>query len=203
MRALENNRGQGIIITAMGKSNEQFEGQLPDEEVVLMFRKHPVVMRKGLIVASLGLLVGPLWVLIAGEINEGYLPTMGEYLLILLAGFGLAALLFFPSWMSWYFSTYLLTDQRFVQIKYKGFFNKNVVDIGLDNISMINYEVKGVQETLLGFGTIVLQTYVGELVIREVHHPAKLQAELTSMLKKMGYLKQSQAPFLGNNESDE
>jgi hypothetical protein len=44
----------------MGKANEQFEGQLPDEEVLLMFRKHPVVMRKGLIIASAGLLVGPL-----------------------------------------------------------------------------------------------------------------------------------------------
>jgi hypothetical protein len=105
--------------------------------------------------------------------------------------------------MSWYFSTYLLTTTRFVQIKYKGFFNKNVVDIGLDNISMINYQVKGIQETLLGFGTIDIQTYVGELVIHEVHHPAKLQAELTSTLKKMGYLKQSQSPYLGNTEQNE
>ena len=68
---------------------------------------------------------------------------------------------------------------------------------------MINYQVKGIQETLLGFGTIDIQTYVGELVIHEVHHPAKLQAELTSTLKKMGYLKQSQSPYLGNTEQNE
>jgi hypothetical protein len=187
----------------MGKNTEQFEGQQPDEEVVLMFRKHPIVMRVGLIIASLGLLIGPLWVLVAGEINENYLPTMGEYMLILLGGFVLAGILFFPSWMSWYFSIYLLTTQRFVQVKHKGFFNKNVVDIGLDNISMINYEVKGIQETLLGFGTIVIQTYVGELVIHDVHHPAKLHSELTNNLKKMGYLKQSTAPYLGNDQVNE
>ena len=179
-----------------GKERQDFEGQLPDEEVLLLFRKHPVVMRKGLIIGSLGLLAGPLFVVIAGYINESYIPSMGQYLLILLGGFVLAGILFFPSWMSWFFSIYLLTNQRFVQVKQQGFFNKNVVDIGLDNISMINYEVKGVQETLLGFGTITMQTYVGELVIHEVHHPAKLQAELTSKLRGMGYMKQSSTPYL-------
>jgi hypothetical protein len=193
----------------MGKANEQFEGQLPDEEVLLMFRKHPVVMRKGLIIASAGLLVGPLLTtLLTTEFgmnlfNMDEIPSMNFFFGALLASLVLSAILFFPSWMSWYFSTYLLTTTRFVQIKYKGFFNKNVVDIGLDNISMINYQVKGIQETLLGFGTIDIQTYVGELVIHEVHHPAKLQAELTSTLKKMGYLKQSQSPYLGNTEQNE
>ena len=193
----------------MGKANEQFEGQLPDEEVLLMFRKHPVVMRKGLIIASAGLLVGPLLTtLLTTEFgmnlfNMEEIPSMNFFFGALLASLVLSAILFFPSWMSWYFSTYLLSTTRFVQIKYKGFFNKNVVDIGLDNISMINYQVKGIQETLLGFGTIDIQTYVGELVIHEVHHPAKLQAELTSTLKKMGYLKQSQSPYLGNTEQNE
>ena len=68
---------------------------------------------------------------------------------------------------------------------------------------MINYEVKGVQETLLGFGTITMQTYVGELVIHEVHHPAKLQAELTSQLRKLGFMKQSQAPYLESSQNNE
>jgi len=193
----------------MRKNSEQFEGQLPNEEVMLLFRKHPVVMRKGLIIASAGLLVGPLLTtLLTTEFgmnlfNMTEIPSMNFFFGALLASFLLSMILFFPSWMSWYFSTYLLTDQRFVQIKYKGFFNKNVVDIGLDNISMINYEVKGIQETLLGFGTIVIQTYVGELVIHEVHHPAKLQAKLTSTLKELGYLKQSQTPYLGNTDNNE
>lgn len=193
----------------MGKANEQFDGQLPDEEVVLMFRKHPVVMRKGLVLASAGLLVGPLLTtLLTTEFgmnlfNMDDIPSMNFFFGALLASLALSAVLFFPSWMSWYFSTYLLTTSRFVQIKYRGLFNKNVVDIGLDNISMINYEVKGIQETLLGFGTIVIQTYVGELVIHEVHHPAKLQSELLGTLKKMGYLKQSQSPYLGSNEENE
>jgi hypothetical protein len=48
-----------------------------------------------------------------------------------------------------------------------------------------------------------MQTYVGELVIHEVHHPAKLQAELTVKLRELGYMKQSQAPYLEKNQNDE
>jgi hypothetical protein len=186
-----------------------FEGQIPGEEVVLLFRKHPVVMRKGLVIGSVGLLVGPLLTtLLTTDFGLKLFrmtepPTMGFFFGSLGASFVLAAILFFPAWMSWFFSVYLLTTSRFVQIKQQGFFHKNVVDIGLDNISMINYEVKGMQETLLGFGTIVMQTYVGELVMHEVHHPAKLQAELTNELRKMGYMKQSQAPTTGVNSTNE
>ena len=51
----------------------------------------------------------------------------------------------------------------------KGLWKHSVVDIGLDKIQTISYEINGLQETLLGFGTIVIQTYVGELVIHDVH----------------------------------
>jgi hypothetical protein len=184
----------------MKKQVQEFEGQLPGEEVELLFRKHPVVMRKGLIYAASALMVGPLLTTILTTETgmriarmETY-PGMGFFLGSLVASCVLAGVIFFPTWMSWYFSVYLLTNERLVQLKQKGFFDKNVVDIGLDNISMVNYEVRGIQETLLGFGTITVQTYVGELVIHDVHHPAKLQAEITTTLRRLGFLKQSTNP---------
>jgi hypothetical protein len=152
----------------MAKTKELFEGQGPDEEVLAMFRKHPVVMRKGLIIGSFGLLIGPLAVLVLSYIKPEYVPSVNGYMLILLASLVLALILFFPSWMSWYFSIYLVTNQRFLQIYQKGFFHKNVSDTPLSQIQSANYEVSGSQETLLGFGTIVVQTYLGDIVMREM-----------------------------------
>ena len=192
-----------------GSKGQDFDGQLPGEDVLLLFRKHPVTTRKGLIYGSACMMVGPLWTTLL-SFNYDYQwfkmsepPSFNFFLLSLFLSLVLGVVVYFPYWLTWYFSIYLLTNQRFVQIKQQGFFNKNVVDIGLDNISMINYEVKGVQETLLGFGTITMQTYVGELVIHEVHHPAKLQAELTSQLRKLGFMKQSQAPYLESSQNNE
>jgi len=173
-------------------AHKYFEDQLDDEEMLLLFRKHPVVMRKGLIIAALGLLIGPLYVTLISFIRPDSTPTMGRFIVILLAGLLVSLLLFFPSWMSWFFSVYLLTDKRLIQIKQKGFFDRSLVDIGNNQISMVNYQVKGLQETLLGFGTINIQTYVGELVIKDVAHPMKIHKELTALLRENGYLQSGQ-----------
>lgn len=60
------------------------------------------------------------------------------------------------------------------------------IDIGLDKIQTISYEINGFQESLLGFGTIVIQTYVGELVIHDVHHPKHIQKHMSHILRDLG-----------------
>ena len=65
---------------------------------------------------------------------------------------------------------------------------------------MINYQIAGVQETLLGFGTIIVQTYVGELVIHDVHHPAKIQKMMIHVLRELG-IHPSQRPGQPSDQS--
>lgn len=159
-------------------SKPTFRGQYEDEEVLFVFRKHPVVMRKGLILFMLAVLLG--------TIPSFIKPEMSYFIGGLAAGFLLGAILMFPSWIYWYFSVYIVTDQRFIQVTQKGFFNKKVIDLALDQIQMVNYEVSGIQETLLGFGTITVQTFVGNLVIHNVHKPAHVQHELLGLLRERG-----------------
>jgi hypothetical protein len=177
--------------------HKYFEDQFDDEEVLFVFRKHPIVMRRGLIISSVALLVGPIYTLILTVVYanqpEKY-PTMGFFF----ASFGvsliLAAILMFPSWISWFYSVFIVTDQRFIQITQKGLFHRAVVDIGLPQIQMVNYEVAGLQETLLGFGTIMMQTYMGDLVVHDIHHPAKIQKHLMRILRDEGVVS-SQYPI--------
>ena len=163
-----------------------FPNQFDDEEVLYVFRKHPIVMRKGLIWGSLGLLVGPLYTLILTYVHSANPPTMTFFYLSFLVSIGVATLLFFPSWMSWHFSVFVVTNQRFIQITQKGLFHRSVVDMGLSQIQMVNYEVSGLQETLLGFGTIMMQTFVGDLLIHYIHHPAKIQKKILEILRDNG-----------------
>lgn len=173
-------------------SHKYFADQMDDEEVLYVFRKHPVVMRKGLILAMLGLLVGVIPALIKPE----YSYFFGG----LAAGFVLAAALFIPAWIGWYYSVFITTNQRFIQITQKGLFHRSVVDIGLAQIQMVNYQVEGLQETLLGFGTIMMQTYMGDLVIHEVHHPAKTQQKLLNVLRDQGVVSQGPPQLQENHE---
>ncbi len=157
-----------------------FADQFDDEEVLFVFRKHPVVMRKGLIFGLLGPLVGVLPTLAR--------PAYGMKIFTygLLIGLGAGIIIFFPSWIGWHFSVFIVTNQRFLQIKQKGLFKRSVSDLGLRQIQSVSYEVLGIQETLLGFGTIIMRTYVGEIVIHDVHHPAKIQKKFVEILRELG-----------------
>jgi hypothetical protein len=79
-----------------------------------------------------------------------------------------------------------LTDQRFIQITQKGLFHRSVSDIGLQQIQSINYDISGIEQTLLGFGTIKMQTYVGDLLLHDIHHPAKTQRKIVEILREKG-----------------
>ena len=52
------------------KKKKHFKEQFEDEETLLVFRKHPIVMRKGLFLAAFGILVGPLYTLILTYVHK-------------------------------------------------------------------------------------------------------------------------------------
>lgn len=163
-----------------------FPDQFDDEEVLYVFRKHPVVMRKGLVWGSLGLLVGPIYTLFLTYTRTNDPPTMIFFYMSFVVSLFIGGILFFPDWMSWHYSVFIVTNRRFIQITQKGFFHRSVVDMGLNQIQMVNYEISGLQETLLGFGTIMMQTFVGDLVIHYLHHPQKIQKHLLEILRQEG-----------------
>lgn len=168
------------------KAEKLFDDQFDDEEVLFVFRKHPVVMRKGLVIASFAVLLGTVPALIK--------PETSYFFGGLALGFLLAFIVFFPSWIAWYYSIFIVTDQRLIQITRRGLFNKTVVDLNLNQIQSMNYQVAGIQETLLKFGTIMIQTYMGDLVIHEVHHPEKVQKTIANILREQGVSTTSLTP---------
>lgn len=163
-----------------------FTDQFDDEEVLLVFRKHPVVMRRAIIYASLLLLLPVLYVGGLTYFKADNPPSIPFFFGCLALGILLFFVVMFYAWIGWNFSIYIMTNQRFIQMSQKGLWKRSVIDIGLDKIQTISYEVNGLQETLLGFGTIVIQTYVGELVIHEVHHPKHIQKQMSHILRELG-----------------
>jgi hypothetical protein len=159
-------------------AHKYFEDQFDDEEVLLVFRKHPVVMRKGFIAAML--------ILLLGSVPSLFNPTYSTYFIGMACAIVVGGLVMLPSWISWHFSVFIVTDQRLIQITQKGLFNRSVIDMRLNQIQMINYQVAGLQETMLGFGTIMMQTFVGDLVIHDIHHPAAIQKKLLEILREQG-----------------
>ncbi len=188
------------------KPPKYFEDQFDGEEVLFVFRKHPIVMRKGLVFGLTAWLVGPLYTLILTYVyanNPDKFPSIAFFGYSFLFSVLLGCLILLPSYISWYFSVFIVTDQRLIQITQKGLFNRSVVDMGLNQIQMVNYQVAGLQETLLSFGTISMQTFVGDLIIHDIHHPAKIQKKLLEVLRDSGVTANSYPSLSAELQEDE
>lgn len=153
---------------------EQFKGQRDNEEVVLVFRRHVIAMRKGFYMLLVPFLLASLPSL--------FWPGSLELLFVSFAGLGVGLILFFYQWVLWYFTIFILTDQRLRQIKQQGFFGKNVIDLGISKIQNISYNIPGLSGEMFKFGTIVVQTYVGDLVLDKVHHPDEVYNKLQDVI---------------------
>lgn len=155
-----------------------FEGQRDDEEIVEVFRRHIIAMRKGFYLLLIPFLLGSLPFLI--------IQTNIELLYLSIGGFALGLLLFAYQWVGWYYTYFILTNQRVRQVSQKGFFGKSVVDLGLSKIQNVSYNIPGFSGEVFGFGTIVIQTYVGDLVIDRIHHPDKIYNKLQDAVTLAG-----------------
>ena len=137
-----------------------FDGQREGEEVQFVFRRHFLTAKSGVIFLILMIMIGVgltlLW--------PNNIMIFETFLALILVG----VLGFLYSYMLWYFSIYIVTNQRIRQISQRGLFKKSVVDLGLDKIQSISYGVSGIRTRLMGYGTIVIQTAVGDLVISMV-----------------------------------
>ncbi|MFZ1301036.1 MAG: PH domain-containing protein [Candidatus Microsaccharimonas sp.] len=159
----------------MGKKKDDsakldFEGQRPGEELLFIFRRHLISMRKGFY-----LLLGAL---VVTAIPPLIWQDNLELFLLPVFGFALGLVLFFYHYIMWYFTIYVVTNQRIRQITQKGFFGKDVVELRLSKIQNISYNIPGFSGEIFGYGTIVIQTFVGDLVIRNVEHPEKTYNKL-------------------------
>ena len=160
----------------MEKNKKDFDEQHDDEEVLVLSNNHPVVLRKPLLVAMLILVV----TMIPFSINPFYMPLLW----LAFGGLLFASLVLFYFWIGWHFSCFIITDQRLMQITQKGFFKRSVVEIGLDKIQNVNYSIDGLQQHLLHFDNVTIQTYAVDLYFKNINRPGQFHNQLTNAIKK-------------------
>ena len=163
---------------------KQFPGQHEGEEVEMVFHQHPLVMRKALIVGLLVIMLAVVPLDFPQIYSVEWLPgILLKIMWIVVLGVFAA---WFYRWIGWYYTIYIVTNRRIMEIKQKGFFDRKVEEWQLDNISSVNYHVGGFQAVLFGYGDITARTYVGDLVMRTIHKPAEIHAQLTDAVKRAG-----------------
>ena len=153
-----------------------FDGQREGEEVKFIFRRHVSTASKGILflIVMIGLGVVPM-VMWPGDARMFWI-FLG---CVIIGIFGMAY-----GYLLWYFSIYIVTNERIRQISQKGLFKKTVVDLGLNKIQSISVSTPGLIAGIMGYGTILIQTGVGDLVISKVPKPEKIHNKLENVARE-------------------
>jgi uncharacterized membrane protein YdbT with pleckstrin-like domain len=159
------------------KAQLDFIGQHDGEKLLFVFRRHMISMRKGFYLLLIPVVVSSLPPLIWSYNLELFLLPI--------VGFAVGIILFLYHFVLWYFTIYIVTDQRIRQVTQRGLFGKDVIELRLSKIQNISYNIPGFSGEIFKFGTIVIQTFVGDLVIRNVEHPDKIYDKLQNAVNNV------------------
>ncbi|MBR5621421.1 PH domain-containing protein [Candidatus Saccharibacteria bacterium] len=155
-----------------------FDGQREGEKVKLIFRRHITTVRKGLQFLIVMIILGIIPLVLWPDIPQMFWIFIGAVVIGLL-GLGY-------SYMLWYFSVYIVTNERIRQITQRGLFKKTVVDLSIDKIQSVSVSTPNIIAGIFGYGTILIQTGVGDLIISQVPKPNDIHNKLQNIAKEAG-----------------
>lgn len=106
---------------------------------------------------------------IGNTLNSLYLKDF-----LYLAGclYFLTALNFFMSnWITYYYNILIVTDERLVEIRQDGLFNRNINELSFERVQDVSCHTKGFWSTLFNAGNIEIQTSGAQANFRIVNVP--------------------------------
>ena len=166
------------------KRDKLFPGQHDGEEVELLFRQHPLVMRKALVFGLLIILIAVLPLDFPQVYSSDSLASFFTRLALTTPLVIIVAWAY--RWVGWFYTVYIVTDRRILAIKQRGLFSRRVDEWQLDGIQNVNYEIGGFQAVLFGYGDITARTYIGDLEMKTIHKPAEIHEKLVDAVKRGG-----------------
>ncbi|MDR1970222.1 MAG: PH domain-containing protein [Candidatus Nomurabacteria bacterium] len=159
-------------------SKLEFPGQHADEKVLLVFRRHIISMRKGFY----GLLIS----FCLSSVPFIIWSSNTQLLWVSLGGLVVGSFICFYKWIGWRFSVFIVTNERIRQLTQKSFFGHSVIDLNLSKVQNISYRIPGFTGEIFNFGTIVIQTIAGDMIINMVPGCEKVYDQLSDAIREAG-----------------
>lgn len=180
-----------------------FPGQRPNEQVILLLRRHWSVAIAFVLRFIVALLIPPIVIvaLIFGDLFE-FIPGTLSYVLII-EGISLyylfAFLMYLHSFVDYHLDIWIITNQRIVSVEQNGLFNRTVAELNIEKVQDVSSEIKGKIQTFLNFGQVYIQTAgaTEKFSFEQVPHPsevAKIILQIHDRLLKTGEFKNMATP---------
>jgi len=157
-----------------------FDSQHASEEILLLLRKHPLVLVPKILGAILfaffPLLISSLGLFSAMPLNYLFATYILWYLL--LAGFML------ETFLTWFFHVFIITDERIIDVDFISLIYKRITAAKIDNIEDVTSITGGAIRSVFDFGTVKVQTAgaSAHISFEDVPSPAKVKRLLNELI---------------------
>jgi membrane protein YdbS with pleckstrin-like domain len=162
-----------------------FEGKRDTEEVEIFLYSHWIIILMKTIFYGLLAFVPliPLLIFVRSIIDHGMLVIA---LFFLLAYYMILWSLYFYEVMVYLLDTWIVTNERILDIVQKSFFVRTVSDIDLTRVQDISVETKGLIQTVFDFGDIEIQSAgaVNKFRFRQVAHPNMIKDRIMKLVNE-------------------
>ena len=159
-------------------AGKDFTGQADDEVVKMVLNRHWSVLLKPLFL-SLVIIIGVITLLCLWPKYQWlwYVAVVVVILAIWNA---------FHAWIRWYYSVYIVTNRRIKQQIQRSLFRKTSIDVYLDKVQTISYNISGLRGSLSGYGMLVLHTMAGDMVMTKIANCEEVYSRLSEIVRQAG-----------------
>ncbi len=165
-----------------------FRGKREEEAIILILRRHWLVLIFKFLplfiffigIVGFNLLADNFILSFQIQVDKNFIALINIFLYMF---FWLG---FFITWIDYYFDTWVVTDQRIVNIEQVGLFRREVSELEHSKIQDVTSEIKGIIPTLFKYGYIYIQT-AGEkerFVFKQVSEPVKVRNIIMQLQKR-------------------
>ena len=164
-------------------SKVSFYGKDSDEDIVLIVRTHWIAYVPDILIIALVLILPLILLILSTKII--FLGTTVFYLGMFLLSFAIASTLMLTTFLKWYYTVHIVTDQRIVVIKMNSAFYHSYAEAQLEKIEDITHQHVGFLGTFFDVGDVSIDTagHGVDFTLRMLPHPREMQDILNDLLE--------------------
>lgn len=164
-----------------------------EEVVVLIVRKYPLVFFGSTVMAAV-FIIAPFFFMV--PLLRWGLPGV----VIFGTGLGIGLVLALRVVYLYTFNAFIITEDRIIDLDQRGFFDRTVSETTYDKIQDVSVRIKGMWQTILHYGSVIIQTAGSQanIELHGVKDPEQVQQSIITVQREL-----RTAPSETDNNSDE
>lgn len=168
---------------------DHLPNQRPNEKVVLFLRRHWFAIL-AIIFAFLILITIPTFlILFFWDTVETWLnhSLLGPLFVVVSSIYFLSVWLFaFLEFTDYYLDTWIVTNERIINIEQEGLFNRTASELDLASIQDTTAEIHGILQTVFTYGQVYVQTAgeKGRFHFKNINNPEEVKEIITKLVEE-------------------